>query len=409
MTEQIKKSLYSIFAWYFRTIAKCLMVRHKPTIIAITGTVGKTTTKDIIVAALRTRYGTDETRAVESVRGTIRSQNSDLTTPLSILGFELNNGERSITLWLGYAFGAFKALFAKKFPYYLVLEVGAGKPDDVRSQAQWLKPNICVFTALSETPVHVEFFESVQQVYEEKKQLALFSALDATLIYPEDDQLLMDLLSDTKRTLMPVSMDRSITLHGVVGEAYARSYGLAIEVCRLLDIDEHTVQEHIDRYFDPAPGRMRLLKGINDSRILDDSYNASPIAVENALNELRILSQANSGRALFLFGDMKELGMYSEEAHGMVGKQILDNGIDMFVAVGEESEYAVRSAIESGYNSENIHQFHNAEQAGKWLSTQLQKSDLLLAKGSRHSIHLESALKHIVIPEDVPKLVQEYL
>jgi UDP-N-acetylmuramyl pentapeptide synthase len=160
-----------------------VLKRFKPTIIAVTGNVGKTSTKDAIFYALRP-YG--------HVRRSEKSFNSDTGVPLSILG--VPNGWNSPMLWATNIFHGFTLMFfTKTYPEYLVLEIGADHPGDIRSVSAWVKPHISVFTRFPDVPVHIEFFDSVEAVVQEKTSLAINTRKDGTLILNADDSKVMKL------------------------------------------------------------------------------------------------------------------------------------------------------------------------------------------------------------------------
>ena len=174
MRQTFKKILVSILT----LIAKGILKRHDPTVIAITGSVGKTSTKDAIYEVLR-REG--------SVRRSEKSFNSELGVPLSIIGAK--NAWGSVFGWLSVIMhGLGQLLMAKgKFPKTLVLEVGADRPGDISTIAKWLKPHVVVITRLPDVPVHIEFFPTVESLIEEKISLAKNARKDATLVLNVDD------------------------------------------------------------------------------------------------------------------------------------------------------------------------------------------------------------------------------
>ncbi|MFA7315355.1 MAG: Mur ligase family protein [Candidatus Paceibacterota bacterium] len=138
-----KTLVVQIITWQ----AKMILRRYKPKIIAITGSVGKTSTKDAIFTVLS---------KFKSVRKSEKSFNSEIGLPLTILG--LPNGWNNMYLWLeNIARGFWLLMKRHEYPEWLVLEVGAGKPGDITSVAKWLAPDIVVVTRFPDKPVHVEF------------------------------------------------------------------------------------------------------------------------------------------------------------------------------------------------------------------------------------------------------------
>ena len=160
--------------------AKVLLRRKKPMIIAITGSVGKTSTKDAIYTAIKEHV---------HARKSQKSFNSDIGVALSVLG--LDNAWNNPILWLKNILdGAFSAFFAREYPQVLVLEMGVDRPGDMEKLTQWVKPDVVVLTRLPEVPVHVEYFDSPQEVIAEKMQLVHALKEDGVFIYNADDVLI---------------------------------------------------------------------------------------------------------------------------------------------------------------------------------------------------------------------------
>lgn len=154
----IRNILVRIITWE----ARLMLHRLRPSIIAVTGSVGKTTTKDAIFSVLSSRL---------YIRKSAKSFNSEIGVPLTILGLE--NPWSDPFLWVGTIVrGLFRAALSQEYPTWLVLEVGADRPGDIRTVAAWLKPHVVVYTGVPEVPVHVEYFGSPEAVFKEKRALA---------------------------------------------------------------------------------------------------------------------------------------------------------------------------------------------------------------------------------------------
>ena len=154
-----------------------VVAKYKPRIVAVTGSVGKTSTKDAIYAVLASRY---------HVRRSDKSFNSEIGLPLTILG--VPNGWSNPLRWLGNLIDGVSLIFFRaSYPEWLVLEVGADRPNDIRSVAQWLPVEVAVVTRLPEVPVHVEFFDSPEEVVEEKASLISALRPGGTLVLFDDD------------------------------------------------------------------------------------------------------------------------------------------------------------------------------------------------------------------------------
>jgi len=169
--------------------ARLLLRRHKPTIVAITGSVGKTSTKDAIYVAIK-----DSVRARKSQK----SFNSEIGVPLTILG--LPTGWDNPVRWIwNIVDGAFTVLFTRSYPKVLVLETGVDTPGDMANLVSWLKPHVVVLTRLPDVPVHVEQFASPAAVIEEKMRLVHGMHAEGTLIYNHDDDIIKAQLPEVRQ------------------------------------------------------------------------------------------------------------------------------------------------------------------------------------------------------------------
>src|SRR3990167_534158 len=178
MHDFFKKIIIFILTWE----ARLVLARYRPEIIAVTGSVGKTTTKDAIYAVLSGSL---------YVRKSEKSFNSELGVPLAILGCE--NAWRSPVGWARNIFSGVGLLFGRDYPKWLVLEVGADRPGDIRRIARWLRPQIAVVTGVPEIPVHVEYFDSPEDLAREKRVLAEYIRPGGKLVLNGDDSRMVAL------------------------------------------------------------------------------------------------------------------------------------------------------------------------------------------------------------------------
>ncbi|MDB5266270.1 MAG: UDP-N-acetylmuramoylalanyl-D-glutamyl-2,6-diaminopimelate--D-alanyl-D-alanyl ligase [Parcubacteria group bacterium] len=404
--------------------AKLALKKYKPRIVAITGTVGKTSTKDAVYTALSRFYFT---------RTAKKSFNSEFGVPLTIL--DLPTAWSSPVGWIKNLLnGLSLILLPNAYPEWLVLEVGADKPGDIKSVTEWLKPDITVITKLSKVPVHVEAFPSVADVFEEKGNLVKALKRGGTLILNADDEdvLAYKNLSDEKVILFGNSPDadvsargyevlydedggaRGITfkvvseeeeypvfLEGTLGEHHAYHVLAAFAVCRALG--EHlSIAAKAFKNHEPTPGRMRIIKGVKKSLILDDTYNSSPVAAVEALNTLQALPRAK--RKIAVLGDMLELGKFSIDEHKKVGL-LAASAADIVVTVGVRSRYTAEGALQGGMKEDRVLQFDDSYEAGDYIQNLIQEGDALLVKGSQ-GVRMERVVEEIMLhPEDKETLL----
>lgn len=401
-------------------LARLYLWRYKPSIVAVTGNAGKTTTKESIAAVLATRY---------RVRATGGNLNNELGTPLTIIGDFADEYYRTggtALFWLKVLFRAKVGLWASRrtYPEILVLEYGADRPGDIARLVRLFPPHVSVVTQIGETPVHVEFFASAQHLADEKMQLVKHLRPDDHAILNYDDQTVLDMRKHTKAQVhtfglgegadvratdlrvrtdgpIPLGMAFDITngdsmpvaINGTLGRGIAAASAVAVSVGKIYSIGLANAVQAICRIRPPA-GRMRILKGIKNSIIIDDTYNASPAAMHLALDTMKGLT---ASRKVMVLGDMLELGEHSVQAHQAVGDMAGDIA-DVLVCVGERAIFIADSAGNQ-MPAENIHRFHDSTEAAPAVQALLKPGDLVLVKGSQGK-RMERIVKEIMAEPD---------
>jgi UDP-N-acetylmuramoyl-tripeptide--D-alanyl-D-alanine ligase len=173
----MKTIFRKIITYILQIESRLVISKYKPKIIAITGSVGKTSTKDAIFAVLS---------GVSYVRKSEKSYNSEIGLPLTILG--VPNGWNNPLVWIkNLCKGLWLFLGPHTYPTWLVLEVGIGHPGDMHRTADWLQTDVVIITAIGETPAHIEFFSSRKSLIEEKSSLIQTLKKDGLLILNADD------------------------------------------------------------------------------------------------------------------------------------------------------------------------------------------------------------------------------
>ncbi|MEK7081120.1 MAG: cyanophycin synthetase, partial [Patescibacteria group bacterium] len=139
-----------------------------------------------------------------------------------------------------------------------------------------------------------------------------------------------------------------------------------------------------------------LLNGINDSLIIDDTYNSSPFACESALKTLGEIKF--SGRKIAILGDMLELGRHTFEAHKNIGKIAKENA-DMLIVVGPRAQTIKEGAVEAGMNPDSIFEFLDSRETGNFTKTFVKKNNLVLVKGSQ-GMRMERVVEAILLDQE---------
>jgi UDP-N-acetylmuramoyl-tripeptide--D-alanyl-D-alanine ligase len=409
MRNIFKKIVIQLLEWE----ARAILQKYNPKIVAITGTVGKTSTKDAIYTALKPFI---------SVRKSPKSFNSDFGVPLTIIG--KGNPASNALGWLEVLSEGLALLFVKHhYPEWLVLEIGTDRPRDIEKITHWLKPDMVVVTKLSKVPVHVEAFETVEAVFKEKGNLVKALKSNGTLILNAEDEDVLAYKSWTKgqvvlygdavgsdlrprhfKTLYEdakpagvafeviVADDENfplaITLQGALGEQNMQHVLAALSVADVLHENLHVAAAALSQD-EPTQGRMRIVEGINGSTLIDDTYNSSPVALAEALNTLK---KVKAKRKIAVLGDMLELGRFSIDEHKKAGERAREVA-DMLVTVGMRAKY-----MEAGPER----RFNTSREAGFYLKDKLEKGDVVLIKGSQ-SVRMEWCTEMLMAHPEMKK------
>lgn len=419
----MKKILKSVLTNILTIEARLVLRIYRPYIIAVTGNVGKTSTKDAIFSVISTRY---------HARSSEKSYNSEIGVPLTILGCP--NGWSSPLVWMyNIIRGARLILVRKPYPEYLVLEVGADHPGDIASITRWLRPHITVLTRMSSVPVHVEYFDNPEEVLAEKMHLAKALRKNGTIVVNADDEMFMrevtkiaskkvtygratdsvvcikntGIIYDDRELRAPIGESAeiitphesyNIEISGSLGEHLVYPFAGATAVAHALGMDKIDWQKVMSQYNAPR-GRMRIISGREHSTIIDDTYNSSPLALEEALRTLD--NVITKGRKIAVLGDMKELGPYTRREHEKAGVMVARIAHTL-VAVGEYSRDIAHSASHTTLAKNRVHWFPTSVEAGEFLSDFIRAGDIILVKGSQ-SMRMEKAILPILDKNLDPK------
>ncbi len=420
MRSAFKKAIVFILTLQARMVLR----KYKPRIVAVTGSVGKTSTKDAIYAVL-TPLG--------RVRKSEKSFNSEIGLPLAILG--LSNAWSNPLRWLSNIVdGLSLIVFPAQYPEWLVLEVGADRPGDIRRVVEWLPVDIAVITRLPEVPVHVEYFDSPEEVVEEKAALIRALRPGGALVLYGDDERYAALASRLSALPAQAGASGLVTTFGFAPGCTVRGEDLQLLVdaagfpegmrADLLAGEEHvgvrvmgvagahallpaiaaaatglaagrTLAQCAEalRAYEVPPGRMRLIPGMKGTLIIDDTYNASPAATLAALDTMALFPK--KGKRVAVLGDMLELGRHSVVEHRKLGTRAAEI-VDLLITVGFRARDIAEAALDEGLPEQNILQFEDIEKVGEALQGLLQEGDCVLVKGSQ-SMRMERIVEEVMV------------
>lgn len=376
---------------------------HHVQIIGVTGSVGKTSTKEAICKILNSKF---------DVYSSKKSFNTEIGLSLAVLQEE-ESGFVSFVAWLRILK---RVLFDKKRIYKkIVLEMGADKPGDLKRLIKIAPPKIGVVTAVR--PVHLApgQFKSLEAIAAEKGVLIGSLPKEGMAILNNDDEWVRAMPTIAGRFTYGVKNESMLMAREIragakdlqfmahfKGESYEfgvpvlgefQVYVLlpAIAVGLQLGMKLSECAAALADYHLP-PGRMNPIAGINRSQIIDSSYNASPATVATALE---LLGELKATRKIAALGSMNELGELTHSAHIEIGKKAA-RVAQMMIAVGQEASTIGRGALEAGMKEEQIHTFFDSEEAGEFLKGQLKQGDLVLVKGSQNRVRMERLVKIIM-------------
>lgn len=350
------------------------------TLVGITGSVGKTSTKEVVAAVLSQRFRTLKNK---------RSFNSDVTVPISLLHLTQDHE-------------------------LMVQELGMWAPGEIRFLCSLALPKIGIVTNVGAS--HLERMGSIEAIANTKAELIESLPVDGIAILNGDDEWVRGMQAHTRaRSFFYGLQPRNdlwadqVQSFGLNGIAFQVHYRDEVEAFRVRLIGPHHVYSCLAAIAtalqlgmswdeirqglssDEIETRIVTLVGPNSSTLIDDSYNAAPISTVAALDLLATLE----GRKIAILGDMLELGSLEEEGHRQVGRRIPSAADELFV-VGKRARWAAEEALAQGMPAERIHIAQTNAEIVTMVKPFLQPEDKVLIKGSRGAALEEvvSALRH---------------
>ena len=340
-------------------------------LIGITGSVGKTTTKEMIALALESSL---------NIHKTLGNANSQIGLPRTVLAIEKENQAA-------------------------VLEMGMSMPGEMGRLADTARPNIAVITNIGVS--HIEFHGTKENIMKEKLHIADFVTENGAILVNGDDELLNKLQGENIFTFgvnencnyraidikeenddtsfICVYENKNIpVIIPTLGIHNVRNALVSIAVAHKLGIDTEKAAKALSLY--KAPDMRQQIKNFGDITVIDDSYNASPDSVKASLDILKSFK----GRKIAILADMLELGDYSPIGHKEVGAYAKEKGIDLLYCFGNEAKF-----IYEGFaDSENSRYFENIDEINSIIGNLIKEGDTILIKGSR-GMHTDLIVKKL--------------
>ena len=374
-------------------------------LIAVVGSVGKTSTKIAIGTVLNEKY---------RIRLHEGNHNSELSAPLAILGIEYPRDIRSVSQWCHVFRAIRKRIKQPSDVDVIVQELGTDAIGQLPHFGTYLTPDVTVVTSVA--PEHMEFFKTMDAVAAEElsavnfSKAALINRDDVAGVYAQYIQNPNVSTYGTTATAEYRFETNDFTFDdGFTGLFYAPEFSAPLQTTLHLIGDYSTraavaagalgvkmgfSADELTRglaKIKPVKGRMNLLRGVEGTLIIDDSYNSSPLAAASALRELY---KMNVPQRIAVLGSMNELGDMSEEAHAELGRLCDPIHLAHVVTVGEDAaKYLAPAARASGCY---VVSFRSALEAGAYVRQHLEPGAALLFKGSQGDIYLEEAIKNVL-------------
>ncbi|HEX5774825.1 MAG TPA: UDP-N-acetylmuramoyl-tripeptide--D-alanyl-D-alanine ligase [Candidatus Paceibacterota bacterium] len=420
----MKSILRSVFASLLNALARAILRQYRPSIVMVTGSVGKTSTKDAIAAALSRSF---------YLRASEKSYNSEIGVPLTIIGAS-TPWANPLAWFKVFGEGLLLLALPAHYPKLLILEVGADHPGDMARILRTASPSVVVVTRLPEVPVHVEAYADPAEVREEEFAPAYALPHGAPLIISADDEYARTLKAGVHAAVTYYGYDAHAdarisnaafaavgkeagmhaTLHmggeeftiqapGVLGRHQLYAPAAALATAEALGVSAKEALRGLKSYM-PPPGRARILLGANGSLLIDDTYNASPAATEEALESLGLVK--GKRRRIAVLGDMLELGRYSAGEHERIGRVAAEKA-DLLATVGPRARAMADAAKLAGMPEESVHAYGSSEEAAEALDQTIEEGDLVLVKGSQ-SVRMERVVERLLADQaDIGKLARQ--
>jgi UDP-N-acetylmuramoyl-tripeptide--D-alanyl-D-alanine ligase len=397
----IKADLYRVSDTLeaYRTLAHAWRKRFNIPVLAVAGSVGKTSTKEMLAAILRGKW--------QHVLKTEGSQNGFVGIPMTLL--ELRPEHQAAVIEIG------------------IDEIGA-----MDLHMRTVEPTAAVITAIAAE--HLEKLRDLPTVArEEILALTMTAAQGGTIVINEDDSWIHSATSGlqgegvyhlslngyikpSERHLVGRLDGTDLIVDGMglsslrltpplPGRNHARNLLCAIALARSVGLSATEIAHGL-KTFSGAPGRAEIKALANGAQVICDFYNASPASMHSGLELLRDLSATRQGRTWACLGDMLELGRESKEAHRTVGERAAKT-TSMLITVGFRARAMGEAALDAGMDENKIREYEQGEalRAAKELRLEIKKNDMILIKGSQ-GMRMEFAVKELMArPDLAPELL----
>lgn len=364
-------------------LAQYYLKKVNPTVVGITGSNGKTTTKDMVGAVLSKRFNVHKTQA---------NFNNEIGVPITILEM-------------------------KPSTEILVLEMGMDRAGQLHHLSSIVKPDVCVITMIGEA--HIEFFGSRDKIADAKMEITDYLKEDGEFIYNGDEPLLRqraEKLSQEKATFgfkdtdtiyatnwhsgmhqteFKVQDSEQEFIIPMIGKHNVSNAMAAISVGRRFGESDEEIAQALG-HFTPTANRMEWETGDLGEAIMSDVYNSNPTAVKAVITAFGQVDVKDNGRRIAVLGDMLELGKTSPELHASLASVLDPKIINEIYLYGSEMKNLYEALVDK-YDDNHLHYYPSDQRDSmtEALSNDIKPNDIVVLKGS-HGMHLEKVLERLL-------------
>lgn len=376
--------------------------RFSPILIGITGSSGKTTTKELLATTF-SHFHPDEILVTE------KNYNNEIGVPFTIFGIT----DRT---------------------KFAILEMGMNHRGEIEKLTKIANPSHCLITNIGSA--HIENLKSPEAIAKEKSEIVLGMKSPGKLFLPDDiayKEIVQETVDSSFADIIHWNVnsnENGLVIHQASPEGFRLSWrGIqfdwkhpgekilsnlsgVLHIASFLGMDDKTLVSNVQKYH-PKGSRLNILS-TDHWTLIDDTYNANP---ESMMSSISVAKQMSDGRPILcILGDMKELGDFSEHYHRMVGGYASQMGIDFLLSYGKDAEWIIQSFLESNSQSESKpkskslsispHHFspsqkESLDEIKKWIENNLPPGSVILVKGSR-SMKMESIVEKILETHPTP-------
>lgn len=349
-------------------IAKYKRSLYNIPVIAVTGSVGKTSTKDVIASVVSTKYKTLKTEG---------NNNNNIGLPLTILRLK---DHEALVIEMGMNHSGEISLLTDiaKPTLAVITNIGTSHIGNLGSRENILKAKLEILEGMSEPKIIINNDNDLlHKWYEENKEnveIHTFGIQNESELNAQDIKLHED---GSEFTVTATSTAQSLNIQVPVGgEHFVYNALCATQVGHILEISNEQIQQGIAQ-FELTKKRMDIKKLENGAVLINDAYNAS---YESMKASLEFLESYTGTRKIAVLGDMFELGEYSEELHKKVGEEVAKGNIDILICAGKDSKFIIQEAEKN--SKVQTYYFNNNEEIVEKLSQELRNGDVILVKAS---------------------------